>query len=198
MKYQNEIKDLRTKLDMKASFNEFAVKKENQLLRNNLMLTRDTLRDNIILKHKLNEQPEGNEKIKNIFKNTTNFRKNKNCYLKENEILKRKLKENKEFNQCNDYHNGALFMALKSCDEINKCEKNINELFGIYEDKVKNSLYGNEKDLLYRNKIMDNSVNWLVKNLQDSLAETKSKMNEFKNDEQRYLNSLGMSMKHIN
>ena len=45
---------------------------------------------------------------------------------------------------------------------------------------------------------MDNSVNWLVKNLQDSLAETKSKMNEFKNDEQRYLNSLGMSMKHIN
>ena len=198
MKYQNEIKDLRAKLDMKSSFNEFTVKKENQLLRNNLMLTRDTLRDNIVLKHKLNEQPEGNEKIKNIFKNTATFRKNKNCYLKENEALKRKFKENKEFNHCNDYHNGALYMALKSCEEINKCQKNVNELFGIYEDKIKNSLYGNENDYLYRNKIMDNSVNWLVKNLQDSLAETQSKMIDLKNDEQRYLNGLGMSLRHIN
>ena len=45
---------------------------------------------------------------------------------------------------------------------------------------------------------MDNSVNWLVRNLQDSLFETKSKMDDWKNDEQRYLNSLGLSMKHIN
>ena len=197
-KYQNEIKDLRTKLDMKATFNEFSLKKENALLKNNLMVARDTLRDNIILKHKLNEQPEGNEKIKNVFKSTTTFRKNKNYYLNENERLKKKLKDNSEFNKYNDYHNGALYMALKSCDEINKCQKNISELFGIYEEKVKNSMYGNENDYLYRNKIMDNSVNWLVKNLQDSLSETKSKMDDWKNDEQRYLNSLGLSMKHIN
>ena len=89
-------------------------------------------------------------------------------------------------------------MALKSCEEINKCQKNVNELFGIYEEKIKNSLYGNENDYLYRNKIMDNSVNWLVKNLQDSLAETQSKMIDLKNDEQKYLNGLGMSLKHIN
>ena len=108
------------------------------------------------------------------------------------------MKDNDEFNKYNDYHNGALYMALKSCDEINKCQKNISELFGIYEEKVKNSMYGNENDYLYRNKIMDNSVNWLVKNLQDSLSETKSKMDDWKNDEQRYLNSLGLSMKHIN
>ena len=81
---------------------------------------------------------------------------------------------------------------------MNKCQKNINELFGIYEDKVRYSLYGNESDYLYRIKIMDNSVNWLVRNLQDSLFETKSKMDDWKNDEQRYLNSLGLSMKHIN
>jgi hypothetical protein len=197
-KYQNEIKDLRTKLDMKATFNEFSLKKENALLKNNLMVARDTLRDNIILKHKLNEQPEGNEKIKNVFKSTTSFRKNKNYYLNENERLKKKLKDNSEFNKYNDYHNGASYMALKSCDEINKCQKNISELFGIYEEKVKNSMYGNENDYLYRNKIMDNSVNLLVKNLQDSLSETKSKMDDWKNDEQRYLNSLGLSMKHIN
>ena len=82
--------------------------------------------------------------------------------------------------------------------EVEISEKNIDELIGIYEEKVKNSMYGNENDYLYRNKIMDNSVNWLVKNLQDSLSETKSKMDDWKNDEQRYLNSLGLSMKHIN
>ena len=162
------------------------------------MTTRDTLRDNIIMKHKLNEQPDGNEKIKNIFRTNYTTRKNKKCFLNENERLKQKLKENNEFGHHNDYHNGALWMALKTCDEMNKCQKNINELFGIYEDKVRYSLYGNENDYLYRNKIMDNSVNWLVKNLQDSLYETKSKMDDWKNDEQRYLNSLGLSMKHIN
>ena len=66
-KYQNEIKELRMKLSMKSSFNEFALKKENESLKNNLMTTRDTLRDNIVMKHKLNEQPDGNEKIKNAF-----------------------------------------------------------------------------------------------------------------------------------
>ena len=89
-------------------------------------------------------------------------------------------------------------MALKSCEEMNKCQKNIIELFGIYEDKVKNALYGNENDYLYRNKIMDNSVNWLIKNLQESIYESKSKMDDWKNDEQRYLNSLGLSKNHIN
>lgn len=197
-KYHNEIRDLRTKLDMKDTFNEFTMKKENELLKNNLMLTRDTLRDNIVLKHKLNEQPEGNEKIKNIFRTAIHSRKDKKCYLNENERLKKKLKDNNEFNQCNDYHNGALWMALKACEEMNKCQNNVNELFGLYEDKVRNALYGNENDYLYRNKIMDNSVNWLVQNLQENISESKSKMNDWKNDEQRYLNSLGLSMKHIN
>ena len=197
-KYQNEIKELRMKLGMKSSFNEFALKKENESLKNNLMIARDNLRDNIVMKHKLNEQPDGNEKIKNIFRTTNTTRKNKKCFLSENERLKQKLRENNEFTHHNDYHNGALWMALKTCDEMNKCQKNINDLFGIYEDKVRYSLYGNENDYSYRIKIMDNSVNWLVKNLQDSLFEAKSKMDDWKTDEQRYLNSLGLSMKHIN
>ena len=197
-KYQNEIKELRMKLGMKSSFNEFSLKKENESLKNNLMIARDNLRDNIVMKHKLNEQPDGNEKIKNIFRTTNTTRKNKKCFLSENERLKQKLKENNEFTHHNDYHNGALWMALKTCDEMNKCQKNINDLFGIYEDKVRYSLYGNENDYSYRIKIMDNSVNWLVKNLQDSLFEAKSKMDDWKTDEQRYLNSLGLSMKHIN
>ena len=93
-KYQNEIKELRMKLGMKSSFNEFALKKENESLKNNLMLARDTLRDNIVMKHKLNEQPDGNEKIKNIFRTANTTRKNKKCFLNENERLRQKLKEN--------------------------------------------------------------------------------------------------------
>ena len=196
-KYQNEIKDLRAKLDMKIPFDEFKMRKENNLLRQNLKSTRDNLRDNIILKHKLNEAPEGTEKINNFFRTSTNFRKNKNCYENENIRLKKKLKNNIEFKQCNDYHNGALWMAQKTCDEINKCEKNINELYEMYEEKIKNSV-NNTNDNSFNNKIIDNSVNWFFKALKSSIEETKNKMNDWKIDQQRNLNSLGFSLNHIN
>ena len=197
--YQNEIKDLRAKLEMRMPFNEFNMRKENDLLKKNLRSTRDTLRDNILWKHKLNEAPEGCDRIDNLFRTCQNFRKSKKCYENENNRLKRKLKEAKsEFSECNDYHNGALWMAQKSCDEMNKFEKNINELFGLDEEKVKNSIYNNNGDSSLNNKIMDNSVNWFFKALKNSISESKARMNDWKNDEQRNLNSLGFSVNHIN
>ncbi len=196
-KYQAEIKDLRAKLDMKTPFDEFNLRKENKLLRQNLKSTRDNLRDNIVLRHKLDEEPEGTEKICNFFRTTTNFRKNKKCYENENIRLKKKLKNNSEFKQCNDYHNGALWMAQKTCDEINKCEKNINDLYEMYEEKIKNSI-NNTNDNSFNNRIMDNSVNWFLKALRSNISETKNKLNDWKNDEQRNLNSLGFSLRQIN
>ena len=196
-KYQVEIKNLRAKLDTNMPFNEFNVRKQNEILKKNLRTTRDNLRDNIIYKHKLNEAPEGNEKINNFFRTSTNFRKNKKCYENENIRLKKKLKANKEFNHCNDYHNGALWMAQKTCDEMNRFEKNINELYELYEEKVKNSIY-NINDNNFNNKILNNSLNWFFNALKDNINESKTKMNDWKNDEQRNLNSLGFSMKHIN
>ena len=124
-------------------------------------------------------------------------RKNKKCFENENIRLKKKLKDNNEFNHCNDYHNGALWMAQKTCDEMNKFEKNINELYGLYEEKVKNSI-NNTNDNSFNNRIVDNSVNWFFKALKSSISESKTKMNDWKNDEQRNLNSLGFSIKHIN
>ena len=195
-RYQAEIKDLRAKLDMKIPFDEFNVRKQNELLKKNLLSTRDNLRDNIVLRHKLNEAPEGTEKINNFFRTSTNFRKNRKCYENENVRLKRKLKANSEFNRCNDYHNGALWMAQKTCDEMNKFEKNINELYELYEEKVKNSI-NNTADNSFNNKIMDNSVNWFFKALKSNINESKIKMNDWKDDEERNLNSLGFSLKHI-
>ena len=195
-RYQAEIKDLRAKLDMKIPFDEFNVRKQNELLKKNLLSTRDNLRDNIVLRHKLNEAPEGTEKINNFFRTSTNFRKNRKCYENENVRLKRKLKANSEFNRCNDYHNGAFWMAQKTCDEMNKFEKNINELYELYEEKVKNSI-NNTADNSFNNKIMDNSVNWFFKALKSNINESKIKMNDWKDDEERNLNSLGFSLKHI-
>ena len=197
MKYQAEIKDLRAKLDMKMPFDEFSLKKQNNLLKQNLMSTRDNLRDNIILRHKLNEAPEGTEKVNNFFRTNINFRKNKKCYENENVRLKKKLKASSEMNRCNDYHNGALWMAQKTCDEMNKFEKEVNELYDLYEEKVKNSLY-NTTDNSFNNKIVGNSVNWFFKAVKSSINESKGKMNDWKEDEQRNLNSLGFSMRHIN
>ena len=196
-KYQNEIRDLRSKLGMNMPFDEFNLRKENKLLKQNLRSTRDNLRDNIILKHKMNEEAECTDKINNFFRTGTNFRKNKKCFENENIRLKKKLKDNNEFNHCNDYHNGALWMAQKTCDEMNKFEKNINELYGLYEEKVKNSI-NNTNDNSFNNRIVDNSVNWFFKALKSSISESKTKMNDWKNDEQRNLNSLGFSIKHIN
>ena len=195
-KYQAEIKDLRAKLDMKIPFDEFNVRKQNELLKKNLLSTRDNLRDNIVLRHKLNEAPEGTEKINNFFRTSTNFRKNRKCYENENVRLKRKLKANSEFNRCNDYHNGALWMAQKTCNEMNKFEKNINELYELYEEKVKTSI-NNTADNSFNNKIVDNSVNWFFKALKSNINESKLRMNDWKEDEERNLNSLGFSLKHI-
>ena len=192
-KYQNEIKDLRSKLGMRMPFDEFNMRKETENLKTNLRSTRDTLRDNIILRHKLNEDPECTpSKINNFFRTGTNFRKDKFCYENENIKLRKKLKSKDEFNHCNDYHNGALWMAQKTCDEMNKFEKNFKELYGLYEEKVKNTI-NNTNDNSFNNKLLDNSVNWFFKALKSSIKESKTKMNDWKNDEQRNLNSLGFS-----
>ena len=195
-RYQAEIKDLRAKLDMKIPFDEFNIKKQNQLLKKNLISARDNLRDNIILRYKLNEAPEGTEKINNFFRTSSNIKKNKKCYENENVRLKRKLKVNSEFSRCNDYHNGAFWMAQKTCDEMNKFEKNINDLYELYEEKVKNSI-NNTTDNSFNNKVVDNSVNWFFKALKSNIKESKIKMNDWKDDEERNLNSLGFSLKHI-
>ena len=196
-KYQSEIKDLRLKLDMKTTFDEFNMRKENDLLRKNLMVTRDNLRDNIILKHKLNEEPEGTEQIDNLFRTNLKYKNSKKCYENANIRLRKMLNPNQEFNKLNDYHNGALWMAQKTCDEMNKFEKNINDLYELYEEKVKNTL-NNTEDNSFNNRIMDNSVNWFFKALKSTINESKEKMNDWKNDEQRNLNSLGFSAKFIN
>lgn len=196
-KYHNEIKDLRAKLGAKMPFDEFNVKKQNDLLKKNLMTTRDNLRDNIVLRHKLNECPEGTEKINNLFRTAITYKKNKNCFENENDRLKRKLKANSEFKSSNDYHNGALWMAQKTCDEMNNFERNFNELYKLYEEKVKKSI-NNTNDISLNNRIVDNSVNWFFNALKCSLSESKIKMNDWKEDEQRSLNSLGFSLNHIN
>ncbi len=74
---------------MKMPFDLFNMTKQNNLLKQNLMSTRDNLRNNIIIRHKLNEAPEGTEKIGNFFRNTANFRKNKILYENKNVRLKK-------------------------------------------------------------------------------------------------------------
>ena len=80
-------------------------------------------------------------------------------------------------------------MAQKTWDEMNKFERRVNELYDLYEEKVKNPI---------NNRIADNSVNWLFNALKSIINESKGKMNDWKEDEQRNLNSLGFSMNHIN
>ena len=47
------------------------------------------------------------------------------------------------------------------------------------------------------NKIIDNSVNWFFKALKSNINESKIKMNDWKDDEERNLNSLGFSLRLI-
>ena len=88
-------------------------------------------------------------------------------------------------------------MEQKTWDEMNKFERRVNELYDLYEEKVKNPI-NNSNDLFVNNRIADNSVNWFFNALKSIINESKGKMNDWKEDEQRNLNSLGFSMNHIN
>lgn len=80
-------------------------------------------------------------------------------------------------------------LASRSFEEIELLEKNIDELFEEYEERVKNSnLLSGQNDLLDFNiRIINNSVKWFFNSLKKMISDIKEKFSQWKYDTQKNL-----------
>ena len=193
-KYQSEITDLRRKLAMKSGYDEFISQKTISKLKKDLKKTKDNLKDNIVLNNKLKNSPAGMDLIDNALKVASNFENTKKIFENEIANLKQKLRDKDEqFSGSHEqYNQGILWMISRSYEEINSLEKNVNELFGDYEERVKNSnLITEQNELMdYNMRIINNSVKWFFNSLKQMIIDIRDKFSNWKLDAQKNLNNL--------
>ena len=179
--YQSEIMSLRRKLAMKTGYDEFTAAKTISKLKKDLKQTRDDLRDNIVLNNKLRTSPVGIELVDNALKVASSFQNTKKCLENEIDSLKKQLAQKDEkYHGTHQYYNqGCYWMAGKSCEEIELLEKNVDELYAEYEERVKNSnLLTGTNDLLdYNLRVVNNAVKWFFTTLKELIAGIKEKFN---------------------
>ena len=197
--YQSEIMSLRRKLAMKTGYDEFTAAKTISKLKKDLKQTRDDLRDNIVLNNKLRTSPVGIDLVDNALKVASSFQNTKKCLENEIENLKKQLAQKEEkYHGTHQYYNqGCYWMAGRSCEEIELLEKNVEELFSEYEDRVRNSnLLTGQNDLLdYNLRVVNNAVKWFFTTLKELLASIKEKFTNWKYDTQKNLDILKVNAK---
>ena len=83
-------------------------------------------------------------------------------------------------------------MSKKAYEDIDLLEKNCNNLFKDYEEKVKNStIMAGQNDLVdYNIKNLNNSVKWFYNSIMDLIKDIKEKFKGYKFDTAKNLNSL--------
>jgi hypothetical protein len=83
-------------------------------------------------------------------------------------------------------------MVGRSFEEIQSLEKNVNELFRDYEERVKNSnLASGQNELMdYNLRTINNSVKWFFTSLKEMITNIKEKFSNWKFDTQKNLNML--------
>ena len=172
--YQNEIKDLRAKLNTRTSYNQYMDQKMIENLKKSLRDTRDILRDNIITKYKMFECPVEGIVRTNLSKTSTNFRRNEK---KGNEI---KFKNNDM-----EYNYGVLNFSEKVYNEIKLLEDDISKSFDIYKEKVNIPNINNLVNINFYKEIIDNAINWYFDSVNEAVSSYRNKINEFKLDAQR-------------
>lgn len=197
--YQSEIMSLRRKLAMKTGYDEFTAAKTISKLKKDLKQTRDDLRDNIVLNNKLRTSPVGIDLVDNALKVASSFQNTKKCLENEIENLKKQLAQKEEkYHGTHQYYNqGCYWMAGRSCEEIELLEKNVEELFSEYEERVRNSnLLTGQNDLLdYNLRVVNNAVKWFFTTLKEMLASIKEKFTNWKYDTQKNLDILKVNAK---
>ena len=193
-KYQGEIMSLRRKLAMKSGYDEFTAQKTIAKLKRDLKQTRDDLRDNIVLNNKLRTSPQGIELVDNALKVANSFNNTKKCLENEIESLKKQLaaKQDLSTGTHQNYNHGCYWMAGKSFEEVENLEKNIEELYMEYEDRVKNAniIAGQNEVLDYNIKIINNSVKWFFSTVKEMVSALKEKFYQWKFDTQKNLDVL--------
>ena len=79
-----------------------------------------------------------------------------------------------------EYEKGCFWMIERCKEEMNNLEKNLNELFQEYEQKLNNSLNDYNKDNNeYYSRVVNNCVKWFFSTLKSMLNDTNNKLNDW-------------------
>lgn len=176
--YQNEIKELKFKIDAKKNYNDIVNKSNNDLKIS-------------FNKEKEPSSSSGNKLLNEFFNTASNFKVRQNNLESENAFLRNKLNNKKEIeprDKVKDYNQGSLYVAEMSLDEIKKVEKKLDEIYRQYENKVKFLIKDEYVLVNDAIKLYFNSVN-------DVIEGCKKKMNNWKVDIQRNLSGIKFNSK---
>ena len=79
-----------------------------------------------------------------------------------------------------EYEKGCFWMIERCKEEMNNLEKNLNELFQEYEQKLNNSLNDYNKDNNeYYSRVVNNCVKWFFSTLKSMINDTNNKLNDW-------------------
>ena len=194
--YQNEIKDLKCKLQ----------NKDRERDTDNMPKTTS----NFYNASNKYTRISGNENFQKKPKEESNFGVSEDYFYRtaasfrdrhlENEIerLKEKLNEKNDKNKKRRnkiYNQGNLLMAGRIIDEIEKFKKKVDGLYKEYEDRVKYSIdnYSNE---FSKNKIMDDSIKTFFSSLQKAISDMETKISNWKFNIQRNIGGIDYAIKN--
>ena len=195
--YQNQIKELKRKLQAKDTTNDYLLMKTtsnyggnmtNKFTKtgtSNLFGKKSTITGNTNTNINSNVNLNSNIDDDYYFKTALNARDKR----LENEIanLKKKLeqKDNKDRQKRNKiYNQGNLLMTQKIITEIDKLKNKVNSLYKEYEEKVKFSV-NNYENSSFKNKIMDDSVKIFFTSVMKEVEDVEKKIENWKFNIQR-------------
>ena len=109
----------------------------------------------------------------NSLNNNINSNNDNKLYIRNSNFIK----NNK------DYEKGCFWMISRCDEEFNDLNKNIEELFQEYEEKLNNSLNNfNGDNVEYYLRIINNCVKWFFSALKSMVNNTKNKITDWKNE----------------
>ena len=200
--YQNEIKELKRKLQRKDTTNDLLIKTtSNNNMTNKIIKTASSnlfgKKSNISgITNNINNNV--NSKDDYFFKTAMNERdkrlESEIAYLKkklEEKEFKDKKKRNKIYNQ------GNLLMTQKICDEVESLKNKINDLYKEYENKVKYSV-NNYENSEFKNKIMDEGVKTFFYEVIKEIGSIEKKIENWKFNIQRNIGGMDYAVKNNN
>jgi hypothetical protein len=206
--YQNQIKELKRKLQAKDTTNDYLLMKTtsnyggnmtNKFTKtgtSNLFGKKSTITGNTNTNINSNVNLNSNIDDDYYFKTALNARDKR----LENEIanLKKKLeqKDNKDRQKRNKiYNQGNLLMTQKIITEIDKLKNKVNSLYKEYEEKVKFSV-NNYENSSFKNKIMDDSVKIFFTSVMKEVEDVEKKIENWKFNIQRNIGGMDYSSKN--
>ena len=206
--YQNQIKELKRKLQAKDTTNDYLLMKTtsnyggnmtNKFTKtgtSNLFGKKSTITGNTNTNINSNVNLNSNIDDDYYFKTALNARDKR----LENEIanLKKKLeqKDNKDRQKRNKiYNQGNLLMTQKIITEVDKLKNKVNSLYKEYEEKVKFSV-NNYENSSFKNKIMDDSVKIFFTSVMKEVEDVEKKIENWKFNIQRNIGGTDYSSKN--